>query len=53
MNHSKNTFNNPHRRCQGFSIVEMMVAMVISLILLGGIAQIFLSSRQSFTIQNT
>lgn len=41
------------RYSQGFSIVEMMVAMVISLILLAGIAQIFMSSRQSFTIQNT
>jgi type IV pilus assembly protein PilW len=53
MSHLKCTFNYLPRRCQGFSIVEMMVAMVIALILLGGIAQIFLSSRQSFTIQNT
>lgn len=38
---------------RGFSIVELMVAMLISLILLGGIAQIFMSSKKSFTIQDT
>jgi len=53
MNHFNNTTNIRHRHCQGFSIVEMMVAMVISLILMAGIAQIFISSKQSFTIQNT
>ena len=42
-----------HRGCKGFSLVEMMVALVITLILLSGIAQIFLSSKKSFTIQNS
>jgi type IV pilus assembly protein PilW len=52
MSHLHNTFSTrPHM--QGFSIVEMMVALVISLILMAGIGQIFLSSKQSFTIQNT
>jgi type IV pilus assembly protein PilW len=41
------------RNSRGFSIVELMVAMLISLILLGGIAQIFMSSKKSFTVQNT
>ena len=49
--HSKDNTTRP--RMQGFSIVEMMVAMVIALILLAGIGQIFLSSKKSFTIQNT
>jgi type IV pilus assembly protein PilW len=53
MNHTTITTCNRPRHIRGFSIVEMMVAMVISLILLAGIAQIFQSSRQSFTIQNT
>ena len=53
MNQFNTGINHRPRHNQGFSIVEMMVAMVISLILLAGIAQIFLSSRQSFTIQNT
>jgi type IV pilus assembly protein PilW len=33
-------------------MVELMVALVITLILLAGIGQIFLSSKKSFTIQN-
>jgi len=41
------------RRCHGFSLVELMVAMVITLILLAGIGQIFLSSKKSFTIQDS
>ena len=41
------------RRCNGFSLVELMVALVITLILLAGIGQIYLSSKKSFTIQDT
>jgi type IV pilus assembly protein PilW len=41
------------RRCHGFSLVELMVALVITLILLAGIGQIYLSSKKSFTIQDT
>jgi type IV pilus assembly protein PilW len=41
------------RHCSGFSMVELMIAMVITLILLAGIGQIFLSSKKSFTIQNS
>ena len=36
-------------KSSGFTIVEMMIAMVISLFLLGGVAQIFLASKQSYT----
>ncbi len=53
MNHLNTTTSHCPRYSAGFSIVEMMVAMVISLILLAGIGQIFLSSKQSFNIQNT
>lgn len=45
--------NRFHRRCKGFSLVELMVALVITLILLAGIAQIFLGSKKSFTIQES
>ena len=38
---------------RGFSLVELMVALVITLILLAGIGQIFLSSKKSFTIQDS
>ncbi len=41
-----------HYHCRGFSMVELMVALVITLILLAGIGQIFLSSKKSFIIQN-
>lgn len=34
---------------RGFSLIELMIAMVIGLILLLGVSQVFLSSRQTFT----
>ena len=40
------------RHSSGFSLIELMVALVITLILIAGIGQIFLSSKKSFTIQN-
>ena len=49
---NKHKFPSP-RYCHGFSLVELMVAMVITLILLAGIGQIFLSSKKSFTIQSS
>ena len=42
-----------HTHCRGFSLVELMVSMVITLILLAGIGQIFLSSKKSYTLQNS
>ena len=42
-----------HTRCRGFSLVELMVALVITLILLAGIGQIFLSSKKSYTLQDS
>jgi len=40
------------RRCRGFSLVELMVALVITLILMAGVSQIFLGSKQSYTLQD-
>lgn len=40
---------NPNR---GFSLVELMVAMVISLILLGGVIKIYESSKQAYRAQD-
>ncbi len=40
-----------HTRQSGFSLVELMIAMVVSLILLAGILQILLGNRQSFEVQ--
>jgi type IV pilus assembly protein PilW len=38
----------PARRHGGFSVIELMVAMVISLLLLGGVATIFVSSKGTY-----
>jgi type IV pilus assembly protein PilW len=36
------------RNARGFSVVELMVAMAISLLLLGGVVSIFVSSKNSY-----
>jgi len=38
-------------RCDGFSLVELMVALVIGLILLGGVMQVFIGNRNSHRFQ--
>lgn len=38
-------------RQTGLTLIEIMVAMVISLVLLGGVLQIFQSNKQSFRVQ--
>ena len=38
-------------RRRGFSLVELMVALVVSLVLLAGVLQILLSNRNSFSFQ--
>lgn len=43
---------NPTAGQRGFSLVEIMVALTISLILMAGVIQIFLSSRASYRLQN-
>lgn len=34
---------------QGFSLIELMVAMVLGLVLMGGVIQVFISSKQSYS----
>ena len=36
---------------KGFSIVELMIAMVLTLMILGGLFSIFISNKQSFELQ--
>jgi len=36
----------------GFTLVEIMVAITLSLILMAGVVQIYLSSKESFRVQN-
>jgi type IV pilus assembly protein PilW len=40
-------------RQQGLTLVELMVAMTISLILLAAISQVFITSRQTYTIEES
>lgn len=41
-----------HRLQNGFSLVELMVALVIGLLLVAGIIEIFISSRQVYRVQD-
>lgn len=47
-------FMQPRPICQsnGFGLVELMIAMTIGLILLGGIGYVFLGSKQTFRTQD-
>jgi type IV pilus assembly protein PilW len=51
--HMISNFRKFPARIHGFSMVEMMVAMVITLILMAGVSQIFLGSKKSYNIQDT
>lgn len=44
-------FNAPHER--GFSLVELMIAMVLSLVALGSVIAVFLSSKQVYSTTET
>ncbi len=39
-------------RRAGFSLVELMVALVISLVLIGGVLKIYLGSKQAYRVQD-
>jgi len=52
MNKSPIHCNRPGGDSRGFSLTELMVALVIALILMAGIGQIFLSSKKSFNVQS-
>lgn len=40
-----------HRRAKGLSLIEMMLALVVSLFLIAGILQIYAGSKQSYRLQ--
>ncbi|MEW6414062.1 MAG: PilW family protein [Pseudomonadota bacterium] len=46
------THAQPARSMAGFGLVEVMVALVIGLILLGGIGAVFLGAKQTFRTQD-
>lgn len=39
------------RRCVGFTLVELMIALVVGLLLLAGVLQVLLGNRESFDAQ--
>ncbi len=41
-------YNSMRRQQLGLSLVELMVALVLGLVLMTGIIQVFLSSRQTY-----
>ncbi|WP_039959708.1 PilW family protein, partial [endosymbiont of Riftia pachyptila] len=42
----------PMRRlCQGLTLVELMIALVLSLLLMSGAISIFMSSKQTFKLE--
>ena len=45
-------FNNKIAKQSGVSLVEILVAMVISLFLLGGIIQVYMGNKTTFTFTN-
>lgn len=45
----KNKYNNQQ---QGFTLVEIMLAITLSLILIAGVIQVYLSGKTSFQVQN-
>ena len=42
---------SPFRRQRGLTLVELMIAMLLGLFLLGGLLQIFISSKQTYKMQ--
>ncbi len=47
------TLQRQRSRQTGFTLVELMVAMVISLILMGGVLQIFASTKTSYRVHDS
>ena len=45
------TVRNVNKRQDGLTIIELLVALAISLILLAGVVQIFMSNRDNFRLQ--
>jgi len=44
------SFSRPDKNQQGVTLVELMVAMVLSMFLVGGVTQIYLSNSQSYRV---
>lgn len=51
MNHSQQNRLNAllHTKAQGFSLIELMIALVLSIIIIGGAISVFIASKRSVT----
>jgi len=45
--------NNQARRQRGFSLIELMVALVLGLIVVGGLIQVLISNRTAYRLQES
>ena len=49
----RNAIRHAQEHCQrGFTLVELMVALAVSLLLLAGVIQVYLSSKQAYRVQD-
>ena len=48
---NRRPYTIPNRRQQGLTLVEIMVALTVSLVLMAGIIQIFIGNKQTFRLQ--
>ena len=53
MRRTPTTKNGNFQICDGFTLVELMIAMTISIVLIGGVVEIFTSSRQAYRLQES
>lgn len=49
---TKRTAPHARRRAAGFSLIELMIAMVLGLIVIAGVTSVFLAGQQSFRTNN-
>lgn len=45
------SFRHPNNMAKGFTLVEILIAMLIGLFLVAGVIQIFINSKQSYRVQ--
>lgn len=48
-----NKILSSHTKESGFTLIELMIAMTISLFLMGGIIEVFIGSKNTYRIQNS
>ena len=52
MKRHSHSMSSQRRRCSGLTLIELMVAMLLSLVLMGGVLTLFASSKTTFRLQS-